>query len=181
MAFLEDMICLMSDSTEVGAAANPTEQIAVDYPETPLAWSQVEDHWSMPRQRRVAWYVLPALVAAGVAFMLLSRPDVVVTPPAVTQPATQPAATTQPTLPPPPIPIDDQFISTMAQSHFVVADPAAMIHSAHIICANMLDGATKDDASQHVYEAMKDSGYGYEDAIRYVNISIQFYCPRISR
>src|SRR6516164_1257894 len=174
MAFLEDMIWLMSDSTEVGPAANPTEQIAVDYPDTPLAWSQEE--WHMPRQRRVMWYVLPALVAAGVAFMLLNRP-VVVTHPAVTHP--QPT-TTQPTLPPPPIPIDDQFISTMAQSHFVVADPAAMIHSAHIICANLLDGATKDDASQHVYEAMKDSGYGYEDAVRYVNISIQFYCPRIS-
>jgi len=175
----------MSDSTEATVAAGATEMLGVvDYPETPIAWSQVggDDHWRMPRRqvRKVMWVALPVLVAAGavLAFTLgrsQTTAAVIAQPPVTTHPI---VAIQPPPLPPPPISTDDQFVQAMVQNHFQVADRAAVIKAAHIICANLLDGATRDDANQHVYQAVKNSGYTYDDAVRYVDVSIRYYCPQ---
>lgn len=175
---------MAQEATGIGPAENATEVITP----VPLAWSEADSgQWLMPasawsyrRTRRALWLGLPALGVAGaiLAYALTGGQSRAVN----TQPVTTaPVAAVTPTPPPLPAPHmsnDDQYIAEMERNHIGVADPASVIKSAHILCANLLNGATRDDANRHLWDAVKDHGYTYADAVEYVALSIQFYCPQ---
>lgn len=177
----------MADSTwhaptEVGAAANETEILAVDYPETAgHAWSAevvtpYRRHWQVPTWVK---YLVPAAIVAVLVVVLMGGGHQQVPTPS---PVPQTTAPWVPVVVWTPTPTgDSQYTQAMQKAGWIFVNQQADLEDAHWSCTYLTQGHTKEQLVRHWDQVgFKDKteaqAHKYDE--EWVGIVVDNMCPQ---